>query len=76
MHLLVVILFISESGIQILLVEIPIQNVCLLNIAHVCRSLEGGIEKVGNQWFECGWISVIDSNGKQVPLLHSSMMLH
>jgi inosine/xanthosine triphosphatase len=26
--------------------------------------LEGGIEQVGTQWFECGWFFVIDRAGK------------
>lgn len=32
--------------------------------------LEGGIEKVGDQWFECGWIAVVrrSDGGRQVGL--------
>lgn len=27
--------------------------------------LEGGIEKVGGRWFECGWIAVVDRDGRE-----------
>jgi len=26
--------------------------------------MEGGIHKIGKSWFECGWIAVVDKNGK------------
>lgn len=26
--------------------------------------IEGGVQKVGNIWLECGWVCVIDSTGK------------
>ncbi len=27
--------------------------------------IEGGIEKIGEHWFDCGWIVVIDKNGQE-----------
>lgn len=26
--------------------------------------IEGGVSLIGDKWFECGWITVIDKNGK------------
>ncbi|OGE32184.1 hypothetical protein A2631_05730 [Candidatus Daviesbacteria bacterium RIFCSPHIGHO2_01_FULL_44_29] len=26
--------------------------------------LEGGIQKIGNKWFDCGWLVVIDKQGR------------
>lgn len=26
--------------------------------------MEGGLQKLGDRWYECGWIAVIDKNGK------------
>ncbi len=26
--------------------------------------MEGGMNKIGKLWFECGWIAVVDKNGK------------
>lgn len=26
--------------------------------------MEGGIQKIGRRWFDCGWIAVVDKNGK------------
>ncbi|MCR4324097.1 MAG: inosine/xanthosine triphosphatase [Candidatus Curtissbacteria bacterium] len=26
--------------------------------------LEGGMHKIGKDWFECGWIAIVDKNGK------------
>jgi inosine/xanthosine triphosphatase len=26
--------------------------------------LEGGIQKIGNKWFDCGWIVVVDKKGR------------
>lgn len=26
--------------------------------------MEGGIQKIGTRWFDCGWTAVVDKNGK------------
>ena len=35
-----------------------------LSSADFAIGMEGGLHKIGNHWFECGWIAVIDKNGK------------
>lgn len=32
--------------------------------ADYAIGMEGGIQKVGDKWFECGWIAVIDQDGE------------
>lgn len=27
--------------------------------------MEGGLQKLGDRWYECGWIAVVDKTGKQ-----------
>lgn len=35
---------------------------CVIVLAAV--GAEGGVEQVGGLWFGCGWIAVVDQNGK------------
>ena len=32
---------------------------CVLGIG-----MEGGLENVGDEWYECGWMAIVDRNGK------------
>jgi len=32
--------------------------------ADYAIGMEGGVHKIGKKWFECGWIAIIDKNGK------------
>lgn len=36
--------------------------------------LEGGIQKIGDKWFDCGWIVVLDKSGKEG--IGSSIRMH
>lgn len=32
--------------------------------ADIAIGMEGGFSKIGKKWFECGWIAVVDKEGK------------
>lgn len=36
--------------------------------------LEGGVEKIGDKWFDCGWIVIVDKKGQEG--IGSSIRMH
>jgi non-canonical (house-cleaning) NTP pyrophosphatase len=34
--------------------------------------IEGGVQKIGDKWFECGWVCVVDKNVSET---HDDLMI-
>lgn len=50
------------------------KNVLKKTKAKYGVGLEGGLQKIGKNWFECGWIAIIDKEG-QIGLGSSARLL-
>jgi len=40
------------------------RNAQIISKADFGLGMEGGMNKIGSKWFECGWAAVIDKNGR------------